>query len=833
MAGVLEGIRVFDLTLAAVGPWSAKLLGQLGADVLHIEGPKPELAHHIPPEIAGVGVLYLAANTNKRSVLLDLKRDDDRGRALELAATCDVFVQNMRPGAVEKLGLGYAEVAQRRPDIIYVSASAYGRVGPMATEAGVDPLLQAFCGWSSINGQPGGDGELFRHYAHLDLTTSSMIVEAVLAALYVRAGTGRGQHIELEMLTAALSLQSNHLADHAATGVAPVPLGSASATTAPHQAFRCADGRWLAVAVERDEQWPRLCAALDAADLAADVGLATNAGRLARRDEVAARLATVMTTRPAAWWALCCTRLDVPHGRLLDFDELRHHPQVTANQHLVEVGTDRYGTLVLDGVPWKFETTPAQTPVPGGVAGAHTEQVLAELTESAKPTGTAMSEPTGTAVSEPTGTAVPAGSDATAMPAGSDATTGSLGRAGTFGPPLAGVVVVELGEGMAGPFAASRLGDLGAEVIKIERLSGDPARGHGHDLGTDGLFSASFAALNRNKRSLAVDLEDPDGRSLVRRLVDRADIVIEALRPGEADRLGLDAATLAADHPDLVYVAVSGWGEQGPLANQPAAELAVQAMAEYTASLGRIGDPPVRLGTDVAGLNTGIFACQAALAGLLTRRRDGRGQRIAVSMFGTLLHLRGIMWAARSNPDDWFGFHLDHYTNPPEGGYRTADGQLLFGLRRGNSEDFDRLMIGLGLIEHLDDPRFEGFGRQAAPLGRYAVEAKEVWESAFAGWDTDELIRRFHEVGGDAVPFTDYQRITAHPQVAAIGALTTVEHDGYGPVRAVSPPWKFALTPASIRRGAPRLGAHGDELLAEAGLDPAEIAALRERRIIR
>ena len=144
MAGVLDGIRVFDLTLAAVGPWSAKLLGQLGADVVHVEGPEPELAHHIPPTVRGAGVLYLAANTNKRSVVLDLKRPDERERALALAASCDVFVQNMRPGAVERLGLGYDAVAARHPGIVYVSASAYGRVGPMAGEAGVDPLVQAF-----------------------------------------------------------------------------------------------------------------------------------------------------------------------------------------------------------------------------------------------------------------------------------------------------------------------------------------------------------------------------------------------------------------------------------------------------------------------------------------------------------------------------------------------------------------------------------------------------------------------------------------------------------------------------------------------------------------
>jgi crotonobetainyl-CoA:carnitine CoA-transferase CaiB-like acyl-CoA transferase len=202
-------------------------------------------------------------------------------------------------------------------------------------------------------------------------------------------------------------------------------------------------------------------------------------------------------------------------------------------------------------------------------------------------------------------------------------------------------------------------------------------------------------------------------------------------------------------------------------------------------------------------------------------------------MLGSLLHLRGIMWTARSNPDDWYGFHLDHYTNPPESGYRTADGQVFFGLRRGNSEDFDQLMISLGLVEHITDPRFVDYGRQAAPLGRYAVEAKEVWESAFAGLTTQEVIDLLHERGGDAVPFTDHPRITAHPQVAAIGALTTVEQDGYGPLRAVAPPWKFAVTPAAVRRGAPRLGQHTDEVLAALGLDADEVRDLRARGVVR
>lgn len=381
MAGVLDGIRVFDLTLAAVGPWASKLLGQLGADVIHVEGPKPELAHHIPPEINGTGVLYISANTNKRNIVLDLKQDADRDKAFKILEQCDIFVQNMRPGAVEKLGLGYDEVSRVQPGIVYVSASAYGRVGPMATEAGVDPLLQAFCGWSSVTGEPGGSGEMFRHFAHLDLTTSSMIVEAVLAALLARAHSGRGQHIEIEMLAAALSLQTSRLAEYfAGPSVSPPgPMGSACATSVPQEAFRCLDGTWLAVGVETDDQWARLCSAIGLEELATDGRYRTNRARVEHRTDLVARIGAQLATKPRAWWALCLQRAKVPHARPTDFDELRHHPQILANGYLTEIDSEHFGHLCVEGPPWRFSHTPAEPVAAGGLAGEHTDDVLAEL----------------------------------------------------------------------------------------------------------------------------------------------------------------------------------------------------------------------------------------------------------------------------------------------------------------------------------------------------------------------------------------------------------------------------------------------------------------------
>jgi crotonobetainyl-CoA:carnitine CoA-transferase CaiB-like acyl-CoA transferase len=380
MAKILEGIRVFDLTIAAVGPWATKLLGALGADVIKVEAPGGDrLSHMVPPTIKGNSVLYISANHNKRMIELDLKKEADRAIALKFIEQSDVFVQNMRPGAVERLGLGYDVVAKLNPRMIYVAASAYGRTGPMAGEAGIDPTVQSFCGWCGITGPEHGRGELYRHLAHLDLTTATTITQAVLQALIARERTGRGQRIDLEMLTAAMALQTTRLAEYFATGEQPAPLGSAAATTAPHQAFECEDQRYLAIGVERDEQWPGFCRALKLDELIADARFATNPLRVAHRAELTPILAERFKTKPAAWWTIRLNQEKVPNGPFLRFEELRNHPQVIVNGHIVEIDTPHWGRMAVDGLPWKFELTPAGPIRAGGRPGEHAAELLREL----------------------------------------------------------------------------------------------------------------------------------------------------------------------------------------------------------------------------------------------------------------------------------------------------------------------------------------------------------------------------------------------------------------------------------------------------------------------
>ncbi len=385
MPGILDGIRVFDLTLAVVGPWATKLLAQLGADVVKVGDPEGELLNFVPPYLAAEqSSVFLDTNLNKRLVALDLKDPTDRAAAWALAERADVFVENMRPGAADRLGFSYDAVAARNPRIIYASACAYGRVGPMSTQAGVDPLVQAFSGFASLNGPEGSAGEMNRYLVNIDITTGSMLVEAILQALIARERTGRGQKIEIEMLGASLALQGTRVAASLASGEAGRPLGSASATTAPHQAFLCADEVWLAVGVERERQWVALCGVLDqladegAPSLGADTRFADNPARVARRIELAELLAERFRLAPAAAWQLLLQRAGVPCGLLRRFEELRHHAQATANGWFCELDTP-WGHLCVEGPPWHFSDTPPRPIRLSGANGTHNAEVLTEI----------------------------------------------------------------------------------------------------------------------------------------------------------------------------------------------------------------------------------------------------------------------------------------------------------------------------------------------------------------------------------------------------------------------------------------------------------------------
>ena len=378
--------------------------------------------------------------------------------------------------------------------------------------------------------------------------------------------------------------------------------------------------------------------------------------------------------------------------------------------------------------------------------------------------------------------------------------------------PLDGYRVVEISEGLAGPYTAMSLGDAGADVIKIEPLSGDRARGWSPQ--TENGASALFQALNRNKRGVTLDWSSQRDLETARQLLAGADVAI-------VDKVGLPDALSweSLDAPGLVYCAFSGFGPHGPWSDRPASEFAAQLASEATASLGVIGEEPMRQGGDIGSMYAGNYAIQAICAALYARDDSDPaaptgGQRVEVSLFGSLLAMRSTLWVALSNPDEWWGFHLDSYVKPPDYGYQCRDLPIYFSLARIRGDAFEALIDELGMDWARTHPDFDRLRTDGAGgAGRYAAELKPLWERGFANFDAEKLIEIVERHGGWAFPMHDYERLSRDPQVEAVGAIIDVEQGDGSVLQQVAPPWDFEGTPASVRRPAPRLGEHQEEVV--------------------
>ena len=377
--------------------------------------------------------------------------------------------------------------------------------------------------------------------------------------------------------------------------------------------------------------------------------------------------------------------------------------------------------------------------------------------------------------------------------------------------PISAYRVIELAQGIPGAVAAMHLGDGGADVIKVETSDGDYARGmppfyrHGD--------SAGFVAVNRNKRSVVLDLASEHGREALRALIASADVLIE-----DADftrELSLDVASLISGD-QLVHVRISGYGPLGPLADLPGAEITAQLASEATLSLGSLGESPVRLGTDAASTYAGIYAAQAALAALWRRHRDGQGQRVDVSLFGSMLEMRVTLWAALSNPDEWYGFHNDSYVRPPETGYRCKDGAVTMVVGRIDDEQWAALIEDLGL-DQLSEEDQRTARREVGSNSRQGHRYKHLWERFLQDYTVDEVAAILNKHGGNAYRHNTYPDVFTHPQTIHLDITRQVEGPS-GRVTVMKPPFEFSDTPAGVNRPPPALGQHTVEVLAELGI---------------
>ncbi len=335
----LAGVRVADFSQNLAGPHAAQILADLGADVVKVEPPGGDPARRWgPPFVWGQSTLFNAVNRNKRSVVLDLKTEDGRARAFELATGADVVFQALRPGAARRFGIGYESVRGANPAVVYVSILAYGESGPLRGEPGYDPLMQARSGLMSVTGEVEG-GPVRVGTSIVDLGAGMWAAIAVLGALRERDRTGRGCHVTTSLLDTSLAWMSYHMTGYLAGGPLPGPMGTSIAMIAPYEAFPCRDGSVM-IAAGNDDIFRRLCRALEL-DLQSHRDYADNASRVEHSAELAAIVAGRTRQHSVDSLLRCLSEQRVPAAPIHNVASALEDPQTDASGMLVRYDHDR------------------------------------------------------------------------------------------------------------------------------------------------------------------------------------------------------------------------------------------------------------------------------------------------------------------------------------------------------------------------------------------------------------------------------------------------------------------------------------------------------------
>ena len=822
MPGACAGIRVLDCSRGAAGSIATMVLADFGAEVIRVEAPDGDPIAEMP--------VYLLLQRGKKSITLDLRSAAGRSELLRLAPGVDVVVEDWGPGGAEELGAGYAELSAIHPALVLCSITGFGRAGPFADVKADDALVMAKAG--IFRDQPGweqdGKRPIYRSCPDGSYFAGMLAVLGILGALRARDLTGRGQRVDTNMLQAITCRQNPQVrwllrdgedlpADRAAsTESVPDAINPLAHHRDPREVtltgmlVQCKDGRWIMHSLSEPHFFPAWIEAIGFEWIWEHERFSGAPWTFPDDDakvELVQRLQARMKEKTSAEWI----ELYVANGNVCadviqtTQDALRH-PQVTGTELVVELGDPRVGRMRQIGPLARLTGARAKVRRPAPVPGEHTDELRA-------------AEVTPVSVPAPT----------------RDRLAG----------PLDGITIVEAAYYYATPFATALLAELGARVIKLEPVRGDPYRllGHGSGDPVTALGHNNMVRAMQGKESIALNLKDERGRAILHRLVAGADLFVHSFRGRVPEALGIDEATLRAINPDLVYHYAASYGSAGPYSRQPAIDPVIAAFAGQTAHQTGDGNPPLR----ESGADPVAAAGHAAamMLGLFARHRTGEGQNLESAMIVSnilLNYVDALSYEGKPprTPVDrrQFGTGATHrlYECAPasggagRAGYENPDPRWVM-LVADSDEAFARLCRVAGRDDLAVDPRFA----TERDRGQHRVELEELLTAAFMTrtahvWETRLLAAGVGCVVADAM--SHFAFLYEDPQARAVGMMTKVSHPSLGgsywrhsPVLQLSDTRTRALPFCE-------LGEHTRSILAELGYSGADIDRLSEDGVL-
>ena len=822
MPALLGGLTVLDLSWGLAGALASMFLADYGAEVIKVEPPQGDPLRGQPA--------FAMWQRGKKSVVLDLKQPGGRETARALARRSDVLLQSYRPGTAERMGLGYGDLCDESPGLIYASITAFGADGPSAYLKGYEGIVAAKLGaFSHAAGMAPRPGPAFAATPYASFGAAQTVLQGILAALYVRGKTGRGQKVEATLAQGLCSPSESagpgaivdYLAEKYPERYQKTPTVPVEGSPIGEYVYRLLvamtkDGRWLQFSQSAPHLWKACIEALDLQQrIDADPAFKDAPRFTTYEDSVRfwdLMLDTVRQKTLAEWREHFKQYPDVGAELFRTPEEAMDHPQMLHNGHVVELVDPRVGKTRQLAPVVKLFRTPVQITAPAPEKGQHTREVLRRLNAGRR---------------DETPPHLP----------------GSLPAH-----PLEGVTVLELGLFYAAPFGATILADLGARVIKLEPLGGDFFRF------TFPIPETGAVKVLQGKESVAVDLAQAEGRKIAHQLAERADLVLMSFRGGAAEVMGVDYETLSRINPNIVYLSAPGYGIDGPYARHPAFAPTIGAgvggalyqagpgalPADYdTMTLDEVKALSMRLRAAASspGNADGVSAQvvgTALLLGLVGRQRTGIAQHMLTSMVCSMSYANSAHMIQydgkppRTDPDpELLGFHALYRLYP------AAEGWLFLACVQ--EDEWDALCKAIhdhtgGAVDLASDSRFgttqdrrlNDTDLAEALSGFFKARTSGEWESAFRPYDI-----ACAEVAAGPL----YRAAFRDPIMTENGFVTEVDSPIFGPHPRLTPLARLSLTPGLARPGV-TIGQHTEAVLTELGYGQDAIADLERRKVV-